>query len=83
MKVFIVTQKSPNIDLILGSTKTLQEASQVALKQVTLLLSRAAITCLVIHDDPLVWFINDIIIRSDGAMIDKCHFTIEIHELEL
>ena len=83
MKVFIVTQKSPNTKLVLGTTQTLQEASQIALKQVTLLLGRMASTCLVRHNKPSVWLIDDINILSDGTMVSKGQFDLEIHEVEL
>lgn len=83
MKVFIVTQKSDSQELLLNTCATFAVAQESALKQVTNLMARMAIKCIVTHNDPTNWTIDDIIIQDDGTIISICLYDIEIHEVNV
>jgi hypothetical protein len=83
MKVFIVTQKSGDQELLLNTCATFAVAQESALKQVTRLVARIAMKCIVVHRDPTSWIIDDITIQDDGTIISTRQYDIEIHEVNV
>lgn len=83
MKVFIVTQKSGSQELLLNTSATFVVAQESALKQVTHLMARMATKCIVMHEAPNSWTIDDIIIQGDGTIISTRQYDIEIHEVNV
>jgi hypothetical protein len=83
MKVFIVTQKSGNHELLLNTCATFAVARESALKQVTNLVARMAMKCIVTHVAPTSWTIEDIIIEDNGTIISIHQYDIDIHEVNV
>lgn len=83
MKVFIVTQKSDSQELLLNTCTTFKVAQESALKQVTNMMARMAMKCIVTHRSPTSWTIDDIIIQDDGVIISTHQYDIDIHEVNV
>lgn len=83
MKVFIVTQKSGSHELLLNTCATFKVAQKSALKQVTNMMNRMAMKCIVTHGSPTSWTIDDIIIEDNGTIISIHQYDIDIHEVNV